>query len=85
MYGKRHFLALFFLFVFGVSGMILPAQSDNNWYYGKEIQFDENIVNLKCSGKVDLKDNLGDVLEGLTFSFPIKVECENEVYKVSAK
>lgn len=54
-------------------------------YYGKEIQFDENIVNLKCSGKVDLKDNLGDVLEGLTFSFPIKVECENEVYKVSAK
>ena len=54
-------------------------------YYGEEIRFDESIVNQRCSGKVDLKDDLGDVLEGLTFSFPIKTERENGAYKVSAK
>ena len=54
-------------------------------YYGEEIRFDESIKSQRCSGKVDLKDNLGDILEGLTFSFPIKVEREDGVYKVSAK
>ena len=54
-------------------------------YYGEEIRFDESIKSQRCSGKVDLKDNLGDILEGLTFSFPIKVERENGGYKVSAK
>ena len=54
-------------------------------YYREEIRFDESIVNQRCSGKVDLKDDLGDVLEGLTFSFPIKTERENGAYKVSAK
>lgn len=54
-------------------------------YYGEDIRFDESIVSQRCSGKVDLKDDLGEVLGGLTFSFPIKVERENGVYIVSAK
>lgn len=54
-------------------------------YYGKEILFDEGLVNQKCTGKVDLKNDLGEVLNGLTFSFRIKVEQENGTYRVSTK
>lgn len=54
-------------------------------YYGDEIMYDENIVNQRCSGKVDLKSELGEVLNGLTFSFPIEIERENEIYKVRIK
>lgn len=54
-------------------------------YYGEEILFDEGIGNQRCTGKVDLKDDLADVLNGLTFSFSIKVGQENGIYKVSIK
>lgn len=54
-------------------------------YYGEEIIFDENIFNQRCSGKVDLKSDLGEVLNGLTFSFPIKVEREDGIYRIRTK
>ena len=54
-------------------------------YYGEKILFDEELGNQKCTGKVDLKDDLSEVLSGLTFSFRIKVEQENGTYKVSTK
>lgn len=54
-------------------------------YYGEEIIYDENIINQRCSGKVDLKSDLGEVLNGLTFSFPIEIERENGIYKVRIK
>lgn len=54
-------------------------------YYGEEIIFDKKLVSQKCTGKVDLKNELGEVLHGLTFSFPIKVKQENGTYRVSAK
>ncbi|WP_298649176.1 FecR domain-containing protein, partial [uncultured Proteiniphilum sp.] len=54
-------------------------------YYGEEILFDEGLANQKCTGKVDLKNDLGEVLNGLTFSFRIKVEQENGTYRVSTK
>jgi ferric-dicitrate binding protein FerR (iron transport regulator) len=54
-------------------------------YYGEEILYDNNIVNQRCSGKVDLKSDLGAVLYGLTFSFPIEIEHENGIYKVRVK
>ena len=54
-------------------------------YYGEKILFDEGLGNQKCTGKVDLKDDLSEVLSGLTFSFRIKVEQENGTYKVSTK
>ena len=54
-------------------------------YYGEKILFDEELGNQKCTGKVDLKDDLSEVLSGLTFSFRIKVELENGIYKVSTK
>lgn len=54
-------------------------------YYGEEIIYDQDILNLRCSGKVDLKSDLGEVLNGLTFSFPIEIERENEIYTVRIK
>lgn len=54
-------------------------------YYGEKILFDEELGNQRCTGKVDLKDDLSEVLNGLTFSFRIKIEQENETYKVSTK
>ncbi len=46
-------------------------------YYGEKILFDEGLGNQRCTGKVDLKDDLADVLNGLTFSFRIKVDQES--------
>jgi len=54
-------------------------------YYREEILFDEGLVGQRCTGKVDLKNDLGEVLNGLTFSFPIKVEREGETYRVSTR
>jgi hypothetical protein len=54
-------------------------------YYGKEIIYDESIVNQRCSGKIDLKSDLGEVLNGLTFSFPIETEYKNGIYRVRTK
>jgi len=63
-----------------------------SWIYGilyaedgEEIIYDQDILNLRCSGKVDLKSDLGEVLNGLTFSFPIEIERENEIYTVRIK
>ena len=54
-------------------------------YYGEEILFDTELGDQRCTGKVYLKDNLADVLNGLTFSFQIRVEQEDGVYRVRAK
>lgn len=54
-------------------------------YYGEEIMYDENVVNQRCSGKIDLKNDLREVLNGLTFSFPIETEYENGIFKVRTK
>lgn len=54
-------------------------------YYGEEIMYDENVVNQRCSGKIDLKNDLREVLNGLTFSFPIEIEYENGIFKVRTK
>lgn len=49
-------------------GVILDRLSR---YYGKEIIYDNNVASLKCSGKLDLKDNIMDVLNGLSQTAPI--------------
>jgi len=54
-------------------------------YYGEEIMYDESIANQRCSGKIDLKSDLGEVLEGLTFSFPIVTAYEDGIYIVRTK
>jgi len=47
-------------------------------YYGKEIIYDSNVASLKCSGKLDLKDNIIDVLTGLCQTAPIDFKHKGE-------
>jgi ferric-dicitrate binding protein FerR (iron transport regulator) len=50
--------------------------------FRSDIICDKDISGLKCSGKMDLKDDLDDVLKGLSFSFPIKIEHINDRYNI---
>lgn len=43
-------------------------------YYNKNIVFDDLVAALKCSGKLDMKDDLGEILLGLTNTAPISYE-----------
>lgn len=49
-------------------------------YYGIDITCSKEAENLKCSGKMDLKENIEEILKGLTFSFPIKIENNDNKY-----
>ncbi|MDR0506982.1 MAG: FecR domain-containing protein [Dysgonamonadaceae bacterium] len=51
-------------------------------YYGIDIVCSEDAAQLKCSGKMDLKDNPDDILKGLAFSFPIRIEHADDKYIV---
>lgn len=52
-------------------------------YYGINIDYASSIAQLKCSGKLDMKDDIEKVLEGLSFAAPIKFSKENETtYKI---
>lgn len=49
-------------------GVVFKRLSD---YYGVNIEFDPVLNKMKCSGKIDLKDNFETVINGLTFAAPI--------------
>ena len=52
-------------------------------FYGVEITCDPAISEVVFSGKLDLKDNLSDIFEGIAFSLPISFSKENAKYIVS--
>lgn len=54
-------------------------------YYGKEIDCPKHISHLKCTGKLDLKDDLQIVLNGIArmAPTPLKFELSGEKYIVS--
>ncbi|MDH6306052.1 hypothetical protein M2459_002804 [Parabacteroides sp. PF5-5] len=54
-------------------------------YYGKEIKCTSETSLLKCSGKLDLKDDLQLVLEGISKTAPIKYEIIDEAYLITNK
>lgn len=54
-------------------------------YYGVKINSEKTIANLICSGKMDLKDDIAAVLDGLSFSFPININYENGEYNITRK
>jgi ferric-dicitrate binding protein FerR (iron transport regulator) len=54
-------------------------------YYGKEIDCTPHASSLKCSGKLDLKDDLQLVLDGISKTAPIIYECIDEKYLVTNK
>lgn len=47
-------------------------------YYGINIESDPSFSQIKCSGKIDLKDNFETVLNGLTFVAPIKYTYDEQ-------
>jgi len=54
-------------------------------YYGVRFEWDEQIDTLLCSGKLDLKDQLAEVLEMLAKAAPIKVEENSSHIYISIK
>jgi len=48
-------------------------------YYGEEIVCDPTVAMLKCSGKLDLKDKLSDVLKGIALTAPVRYKSDNEI------
>lgn len=57
--------------------VILQRLSD---YYGKSIRWDPELAELTCSGKLDLKDDMEKVLNGLTRMIPVKFTKQDESY-----
>lgn len=52
-----------------------------NLYYGKEFVLDSGIEKLLVSGKLDLKENLEDVLHTISYSVPISYEeIDSKIY-----
>ncbi len=55
-------------------------------YYGVKIDCDSTIATLKCSGKLDMKDDLEKLLTDLTRALPITFHHENDnTYIINAK
>lgn len=54
-------------------------------YYGENIEFDAEAGNMKCSGKLDLKSDLNDVLKGLTYTAPIIYKKYNSRFLIKHK
>lgn len=54
-------------------------------YYGKKIVCDREIVNLKCSGKLDLMDDLQMVLEGFNLTAPVSCNVLEDGYELRIK
>lgn len=54
-------------------------------YYGAEILCDEVAASLKCSGKLDLKKELYDVLSGLSNTAPVECLDYNGIYGIKYK
>lgn len=54
-------------------------------YYGIDIKYDPILAKLKCSGKLDVKDNIDNVLSSLSFVAPIVSSKEGNSYIISKK
>ncbi|MDR2765466.1 MAG: FecR domain-containing protein [Tannerella sp.] len=54
-------------------------------YYGQEIVCDPQVAGLRCSGKLDLKDELSSVLEGIALTAPVRYKYNYEVHMITDK
>jgi hypothetical protein len=54
-------------------------------YYGKEISCSPQTASLKCSGKLDLKDDLHLVLKSISHTAPVICHYDGERYMVTNK
>lgn len=72
----------YYQFVHQHLGVILKKLSR---YYGNHIAWDESVSKLICSGKLDLKDSLAEVLNTLRQAAPIEIHNENESIQIKVK
>ena len=49
-------------------------------YFGMEICFPPSIATFKCSGKLNLLEDLDSLLEGLTHTVPVNYTKTDEKY-----
>jgi hypothetical protein len=54
-------------------------------YYGKDITCMPEVAHLKCSGKLDLKEDLNSVLRGISHTAPINYQFDNDKYLIINK
>ena len=54
-------------------------------YYGVESDYASEVKGISCSGKLELKNDLKEVLESLTKTAPIKYESVDNKIKVMKK
>jgi ferric-dicitrate binding protein FerR (iron transport regulator) len=54
-------------------------------YYGENILYSPQVAHLKCSGKLDLKDDLQLVLKGISRTAPVFCHYDGEQYTVTNK
>lgn len=54
-------------------------------YYGKEISCSSEVAHLKCTGKLDLKNNLDSVLQGISRTAPICYQIKDGKYIIANK
>ena len=52
-------------------------------YYGIGITVDPSAAELRCTGKLDLKENMEDVLSNICYTAPIRYSKESEKYTIS--
>ncbi|GHV47845.1 hypothetical protein FACS1894181_02160 [Bacteroidia bacterium] len=63
-------------------GVILTRLSQ---YYGQEISCSPQSACLKCSGKLDLKDDLDEVLSGIAKTAPVICHFSENKYLITNK
>lgn len=54
-------------------------------YYGKEFVCKDELDHILVSGKLDLKENLDEVLHTISYSFPVSFEEKNDIIYVGAQ
>ncbi|MDR0574851.1 MAG: FecR domain-containing protein [Tannerella sp.] len=52
-------------------------------YYGKEIVCRREVAHLKCSGKLDLKDDLNSILNGISYTAPVCYQYNSDRYIIT--
>ncbi|NLI35101.1 MAG: DUF4974 domain-containing protein [Bacteroidales bacterium] len=59
--------------------------SDLMKYYGVDMKYDASVSSLRCSGKLDLKDNFESVMKAISETAPIVYNRNNNKYYVHLK
>lgn len=59
--------------------------SDLMKYYGVDMKYDSSVASLKCSGKLDLKDDFENVMKAISETAPIVYGQSNNKYYVHLK